>query len=301
MLAGPSFFEGYDLNVVMVALPAIRHSFGLTQAQASGWIALLFLGALPAVFFARRADRHGRRRLLLASIAGYTVATAATALAPDIVVFGICQLCARAFLAVEVTLTWTVLAEELPAGKRGYGFGVLAMLDALGAGAGALAWGLLLVPHHLSWRLLYVAAGPALLAVVFIRAIPESSRFTAAASALGFFLLARGAPSLFAALAVTYAGQFGAWPTLSGLTTELFPTSQRALARSTAGGAGVIGQCGSFLLAAVLVRLTGSLALAAAALAVGPASALAIVATKLPETAGRELEEASAEPAHPAP
>jgi MFS family permease len=397
MLAGPSFFEGYDLNVVMVALPAIRHSFGLTQAQASGWIALLFLGALPAVFFARRADRHGRRRLLLASIAGYTVATAATALAPDIVVFGICQLCARAFLAVEVTLTWTVLAEELPAGKRGYGFGVLAMLDALGAGAGALAWGLLLVPHHLSWRLLYVAAGPALLAVVFIRTIPESSRFTAAASAgrlatswrpllrsphhrclvaiclaaalgslltqpfvfvidfmqtqrhlsattaslvlvgsgalalpvlagagivsdrlgrkrvgcsflalgivgaLGFFLLARGAPSLFAALAVTYAGQFGAWPTLSGLTTELFPTSQRALARSTAGGAGVIGQCGSFLLAAVLVRLTGSLALAAAALAVGPASALAIVATKLPETAGRELEEASAEPAHPAP
>jgi MFS family permease len=256
-------------------------------------------------------------------------------------------------------LTWTVLAEELPAGKRGYGFGVLAMLDALGAGAGALAWGLLLVPHHLSWRLLYVAAGPALLAVVFIRTIPESSRFTAAASAgrlatswrpllrsphhrclvaiclaaalgslltqpfvfvidfmqtqrhlsattaslvlvgsgalalpvlagagivsdrlgrkrvgcsflalgivgaLGFFLLARGAPSLFAALAVTYAGQFGAWPTLSGLTTELFPTSQRALARSTAGGASVIGQCGSFLLAAVLVRLTGSLALAA--------------------------------------
>jgi MFS family permease len=387
MLAVASFFEGYDLNVVMVALPAIRESFGLTQAQASGWIALLFLGALPAVFFARRADRHGRRRLLLASIAGYTLATAATALAPDIVAFGICQLCARAFLALEVTLTWTVLAEELPAGKRGYGFGVLAMLDALGAGAGALAWGLLLAPHHLSWRFLYAAAGPALLTMVFIRRIPESSRFTAAASAgrlasswrpllrpphrqrlvaicvaaalgslltqpfvfvidfmqtqrhlsattaslilvgagalalpvlagagiasdrlgrkrvgcsflalgiagaLGFFLLARGAPGLFAALAVTYAGQFGAWPTLSGFTTELFPTSQRALARASAGAASVTGQCGSFLLAAVLVRLTGSLPLSVAALAVGPLSALVIVATCLPETAGLELEE----------
>jgi MFS family permease len=131
LLAGASFFEGYDLNVVMVALPQIRRSFGLTQAQASGWIALLYLGTLPALFLARRADRHGRRRLLLASITGYTVA----------------------------------------------------MLNALGAGTGALAWGLLLAPHHLSWRWLYLAATPALLVVVFMRRrLPESSRFGAAAS-----------------------------------------------------------------------------------------------------------------------
>jgi hypothetical protein len=77
---------------------------------------------------------------------------AATAVAPTIVSFGLCQLCAQAFLALEGTLTWTVIAEELPARARGFGFGVLAMLDALGAGTGALVWGLLLSPHHLSWR-----------------------------------------------------------------------------------------------------------------------------------------------------
>jgi MFS family permease len=388
MLAVASFFEGYDLNVVMVALPAIRRSFGLTQAQASSWVALLFLGALPAVLIARQADRHGRRRLLLASITGYTSATAATALAPGIITFGICQLCARACLALEVTLTWTVLAEELPAQARGYGFGVLATLDALGAGTGALAWGLLLAPHHLSWRCLYAVATPALVAAAFIRRrLPESSRFTAAAAAgrladgwrsllrpphrrnlvplcvaaalgalltqpfvfvadfmqtqrhlsataaslilvgagalampvltgagaasdrlgrkrvgcsflalgiagtLWFFLLARSPASLFAALAVAYIGQFGAWPTLSGFTTELFPTSQRALARSAAGAATVTGQCGSFLLAAVLLRLTGNLACTVAVLAAGPAAALATVAACLPETAGKELEE----------
>ena len=76
------------------------------------------------------------------SITGYTVATAATAAAPTIVSFGLCQLCAQAFLALEGTLTWTMIAEELPARARGFGFGVLAMLDALGAGTGALAWGL---------------------------------------------------------------------------------------------------------------------------------------------------------------
>ncbi|HET9732630.1 MAG TPA: MFS transporter [Acidimicrobiales bacterium] len=388
LLAAASFFEGYDLNVVMVALPQLRHSFGLTQSQASNWIALVYLGALPALFWARRADRFGRRRLLLFSIAGYTVATATTALAPDIAAFAVCQLCARAFLALEVTLTWTVLAEELPAGARGYGFGVLAMLNALGAGIGALAWGLLLAPNDLSWRWLYVAATPVLLVVVFMRRrLPESTRFERAASeghlarrwsyllrppygrllamlcaaavltalltqaqvfvvdfmqterhlstsaanmvlvlsgalaipvlvaagkvsdrlgrkrigcsclalsvlgALTFFFLARGVVELFAALAVTYVGQFGAWPTLSGLSTELFPTSHRALARSAAGAATVVGQSASFLLAAVLIGITGNLARSVAVLAAGPLLALAILAIAVPETAGRELEE----------
>lgn len=391
LLAAASFFEGYDLNVVMVALPQLRHSFGLTQAQASNWIALLYLGALPALFFARRADRYGRRRFLLFSIAGYTIATAATAVAPDIVAFGICQLVARACLALEVTLTWTVLAEELPAGARGYGFGLLAMLNALGAGTGALAWGLFMAPYHLSWRWLYAAATPVLLVVVFMRRrLPESSRFAAAASegrlaptwrsllrpphgqllvlvcvtsvltnlltqasvfvidfmqtqrqlsasvanlilvgagalaipvlvgagtasdrlgrkrigcsflglsvagAFGFFFLAHGPLELFVALAVTFIGQFGAWPTLSGYTTELFPTSHRALARSVAGVATVGGQSASFLLAAALIGLTGSLARSVAVLAAGPLLALVLVATRFPETAGRELDETTA-------
>ena len=128
LLAAASFFQGYDLNVIMVALPQIRHSFGLSQARASDWLALLFLGALPALFLARRADRFGRRRLLLVSITGYTAATAATAAAPTIVSFGGCQLCAQAFLALEGTLAWTVIAEELPARARGFGFGVLAKI-----------------------------------------------------------------------------------------------------------------------------------------------------------------------------
>jgi hypothetical protein len=142
---------------------------------------------------------------------------------------------------LEVTLTWTVLAEELPAGARGYGFGVLATLDALGAGAGALC----------------------------------------------FFLLARSPPSLFVILAVTFTGQFGAWPTLSGFTTELFPTSHRALARSAAGAASAVGQGSSFLLAAALIELTGSLAGAVTVLAAGPVLAVAIVAARFPKRPAR--------------
>src|SRR5688572_19684544 len=81
-LGAASFFEGYDINIVIVALPQIRETFGLTQSEASLWLSVLYLGALPAMLVSRWADRIGRRRLLLITIWGYTLTTAATAFAP---------------------------------------------------------------------------------------------------------------------------------------------------------------------------------------------------------------------------
>jgi len=86
-LGAASFFEGYGFNIVIVALPQLRASYHLSQGTASLWVALLYLGALPAVLLARKADRAGRRHLLLVSISGYTLATFATALAPSIATF----------------------------------------------------------------------------------------------------------------------------------------------------------------------------------------------------------------------
>jgi MFS transporter, MHS family, proline/betaine transporter len=403
LLAVATFFQGYELEVITVALPQVRHTFGLSQGEASDWLALLAIGALPALLLARRADRLGRRRMLLWSITGLTAATAASAVAPTIASFAFCQLCAGAFTALEATLTWTVVAEELPPGARGYGFGVLATLSALGSGSAALLWALLLAPLDLSWRWLYAAATPVLLLAAFMRRrLQESSRFESAASAgrlaaswrsmlrpphgrllivmcgasafgalltqaaafvidfmqtqhhmspseanlilvgsgavalpvlavagsmsdrlgrkrigcsflalgvagaLCFFFLAHSPLGFFLALVVTYVGQFGAWPTLSGFSTELFPTSHRALASSASGIASVVGQSGSFLLAGVLIGLTGSLAHAVAILAAGPLIALVLIVVGFPETAGRDLDQTSGEltridPQAPAP
>jgi MFS transporter, putative metabolite:H+ symporter len=184
LLGWASFFEGYDLNIVIFALPHIRSTYGLSQSSASLWLSLLYLGALPAIFIARRADRHGRRRVLLVSICGYTIATAATGLAPSIGVFAGCQFAARLFLAVELSLTWTVLAEELPQGARGFGFGFLATLDILGAGFGSLLYGVVLAPLGVSWRWLYGAAVPVLVVVAWLRRrLPESRRYLRVAEA----------------------------------------------------------------------------------------------------------------------
>lgn len=177
LLGTASFFQGYDLNLVAVALKQIRHTFGLTQSGASLWLGVLYLGALPAVFLTRQADRRGRRAVLLVSILGYTVATGLTALAPSILVFAGCQFFARGFLGTEQAVSWTMVAEELPASSRGLGFGCLATLAALGVGTSSILYG----PVGLSWRWLYALATPPLLGLAVLRRrLPESKRFTRA-------------------------------------------------------------------------------------------------------------------------
>ena len=392
LLGWASFFEGYDLNIVIFALPHIRHTYGLSQSSASLWLSLLYLGALPAILVARRADRHGRRGVLLVSISGYTLATAATAVAPTIGVFAGCQFAARLFLAVEISLTWTMLAEALPAGARGFGFGFLATQNILGAGFGSLLYGVVLAPLGVSWRWLYGASVPVLLVVVWLRRrLPESSRYQRVAEsrawsrwdeitkpphlrnlivvcALAFlvnlttqaqvfvidffqsqrhlststanlilvaagalaipvlaiagslsdrfgrktigctflaaavagtyllFFVAHGPAELFAALALSYVGSFGAWPALGGYGTELFPTALRALGNSTAGAAKVAGQCVGFMAGGVLIASTSGLANAVGILAIGPLVAIPIAALMLPETSGRDLDDVAGVP-----
>ena len=174
LLGGASFFQGYDLNLVAVALKQIRHSFGLTQSSASLWLAVLYLGALPAVYLTRQADRRGRRGILLVSVLGYSVATGLTALAPNIAIFAACQFVARGFLGTETAVAWVMVAEELPAASRGLGFAWLATMAALGVGASSILFG----PVGVTWRWMYAVAAPPLLGLAILRRrLPESQRF----------------------------------------------------------------------------------------------------------------------------
>ena len=181
VLGVADFFQGYDSFVVTAALPQIRHTFHLTQSNASLWFAIPVLGALPAVWFSRRADTHGRRQLLTVSIVGFTIFTGATAFAPTVLWFVLFQFVATLFLTVEGALAWTMVAEELPADARGFGFGWLAMLTALGSGLASVIYGGLFTPLHWSWRGLYLIALPPLATIAwFRRRVPESRRFASA-------------------------------------------------------------------------------------------------------------------------
>lgn len=178
VLGFTAFFDGFDRGIIQVALPQIRDSFDLSQSQMSLWLMIVYVGALPALFVTRAADKIGRRQLLVFSIVGYMVATGATALAPTIETFVAAQFVARLFLNAEHALVLTLAAEELPARARGFGFGYLAMQLALGFGLGSLVYGGIFEPSGIGWQWMYVLSLPPLLLVGWLRRrLPESKRF----------------------------------------------------------------------------------------------------------------------------
>jgi len=184
VLGATSFFDGYDRGILLVALKQVRHTFHLSASAASWYVGLFHLGALPALVLTRRADKVGRRKLLIGAVIGYTIATGLTALAPNALAYAGCQFVAKLFLNAEAAIVWTMAAEELPAKARGFGFGWLSMNGALGVGFGAVLFGGVFTPLGISWRWLYVVGLPPLATVAWLRrSLPESRRFTEARDA----------------------------------------------------------------------------------------------------------------------
>jgi len=71
----------YDLGIFSLALPQIQAGLGIDEASLGGVTGLIRIGVIPAFFLAMLADRMGRRRLLMITIAGVALATVATAFA----------------------------------------------------------------------------------------------------------------------------------------------------------------------------------------------------------------------------
>ncbi len=174
-------FENYDLGVFGNALPQIAATFGLDKAAQGTFTAATRFGALPAFLLLPFADRIGRRRILLVSIAGMSLGSFATALAQSPLQFVIAQFATRTFIVSAAITSFVVVSEEFPARHRGWGIGMLGGVGAIGFGFGALLYSSVeWLPF--GWRSLY-ALGIAPLAILpaFARGLRETGRFAASA------------------------------------------------------------------------------------------------------------------------
>jgi putative MFS transporter len=106
-----------------------------------------------------------------------SLGTLATAFAQTPVQFVVCQVVARAFIAMIAAVGVVMLAEEFPAEHRGWGIGILGALAACGHGLGALVFAAVdLLPF--GWRALYaIGALPLLFLPMFRREVKETARF----------------------------------------------------------------------------------------------------------------------------
>jgi putative MFS transporter len=176
-LSVATFFEGYDFFALAQILPNLRADLGLSKSDAGWLVGVINAGTMVAALVVRRADTWGRRRVLTVTIAGYTLCSLATALAPDAVTFAVLQLAARVFLIGEWAVAMVIAAEEFPAEKRGLVIGVIQACSSLGVivCAGVVPF---LVQTSLGWRMVYLVGGVPLVIVAYARrSLRETRRF----------------------------------------------------------------------------------------------------------------------------
>lgn len=177
LLAVAEYFDNYDAALVSIALKQIQEGLGIAESEIGAVAGTIRLGMLASFAMTLLADRIGRRRLLLATVIGFSFFTFLTAFARTPVEFMWAQILARAFIGAEVMLAAVVIIEELSARDRGWGIGMLGALGALGHGGAALGFGFIDVLPF-GWRMLYLLGALPLLVFAWLRrSLPETERF----------------------------------------------------------------------------------------------------------------------------
>jgi MFS family permease len=158
-------------------------TLGLTAAEV-GWTGSLYIGGavVGALVFGRLADRLGRKKLFLATLAVYIVATLATACAPGFIIFSICRFATGLGIGGEYAAINSAIDELIPARVRGRVNLAINGSFWLGAALGAGLSLLLLDPRvlgpELGWRAGFALGAILALAILLVRRdVPESPRW----------------------------------------------------------------------------------------------------------------------------
>ncbi|MCC6850160.1 MAG: MFS transporter [Deltaproteobacteria bacterium] len=179
LLGGAIFFEGYGRSLVTVALAYVGSDLGASSDALSYALAAITLGSLGVLALGPIADRVGRRRLLLASLALFGLFGGGTALAGSLAGLVAWQLAARVFLEGALFTAAVLAAEETSPASRAAAQGALGTMNALGAGfAAVLLAAVEVVPG--GWRALCLVSLVPLALVPFLRRrVPESRHWLA--------------------------------------------------------------------------------------------------------------------------
>jgi len=168
----------YTMAVTGFALPQVQRGLSIPEDELGWLFALLRFGTLFSLFVAVFADRIGRRRLLIASVAGCAFCNVATAFAQSGLALAWMQLGARFFMGAQILLAAVVVSEELSAENRGWGLGILSAVGGLGGALTILVY-VFVEQLPFGWRSLYIVGGFGMLCVPWLwRRLQETRRFS---------------------------------------------------------------------------------------------------------------------------
>jgi EmrB/QacA subfamily drug resistance transporter len=147
------------ISIANVALPTLAEAFDASFQQVQ-WVVLAYLLAITilVVSTGRLGDMIGRRRLLLAGLALFTVASILCGLAPTLWVLIVFRAVQGLGGAVLMALTLAFVGETVPKEKTGSAMGLLGTMSAIGTALGPTLGGFLIA--GLGWRAIFLVMAP---------------------------------------------------------------------------------------------------------------------------------------------
>lgn len=200
-------------SIANVALPTLAEQFD-TPFQAVQWVVLAYLLAITTLIVGvgRLGDLFGRRRLLLAGIGLFTVASIGCGAAPTLATLIAARAAQGLGAAILMALALALVTEAVPRERIAGAMGLLGTMSALGTAIGPSLGGLLI--DGPGWRAIFLINLPLGLAALYLAGRHLSADPTAPRAPrprfdhLGTMLLA--AMLACYTLAVTLgAGEFG--------------------------------------------------------------------------------------------
>ncbi len=170
---------GFDTAVINGAIVFLKGQFGLTDSQTEIAASSLLLGCVVGASLAAfTSDRFGRKRVLLAAAALFTISSLGSALPRDLVQFVIARVIGGLAIGIASTLSPLYIAEISPARSRGLMVSLNQLAIVIGILLSYSVNYLLTGEGPANWRWMFASAAvPSLCFLIALLFISESPRW----------------------------------------------------------------------------------------------------------------------------
>lgn len=148
-------FGALSNNMYLPSLPAMARELGVPISAVLGTLSAFFIGfGVGQLFYGSLSDRFGRRPVLLAGLAGYTVASAVCAFASDITTLVAARLVQGLAAAASQVLARAIVRDLLPPDRAARLMSVMAAVFTIVPGFAPILGGLL--EAAFGWRVTFM-------------------------------------------------------------------------------------------------------------------------------------------------
>ncbi|MFE9765524.1 MFS transporter [Streptomyces sp. NPDC005808] len=158
-LALSMLLSSLGTSIANVALPTLTNAFAVSFQEVQ-WVVLSYLLAITVLIVSagRLGDVLGHRRVLLAGIAVFTVASILCGVAPTLWMLIAARILQGVGAAVLMALTMALVRETVPAARTGRAMGLLGTMSAAGTALGPSLGGILIAGP--GWQAIFLVMAP---------------------------------------------------------------------------------------------------------------------------------------------